>query len=131
MKTRDWIKNFERNVPEGFPVVAMGWPEAEYGICHENYINYCSDTVNETPDNESVPLLPTFEEWKQKERSMIPDDLGFSTNCCDTCGSLPGIRYAATAMPSDLADKDYVTLTVCEDCVLYIANGETPVDCED
>ena len=109
----------------------MGWPDAMYGIYHERYIYHCSDTVSDTPDGESVPLLPTFEEWKQKERSMIPDDLGFSTNCCDTCGSLPGIRYAATAMPSDLADKDYVALTVCEDCVLYIANGETPIDCED
>lgn len=131
MKTEDWIKNFERNLPEGFPVVAMGWPEAEYGICHENYINYCSDAVNETPDGESVPPLPTFEEWKQKERSMIPDDLGFSTNCCDTCGSFPGTKYAATAMPSDHTDKDYVALSVCEDCAQYIANGETPIDCED
>ncbi|MBK7179593.1 MAG: hypothetical protein IPH82_20850 [Chloroflexi bacterium] len=131
MKTKDWIKNFERNVPEGFPIVVMGWPDAEYGIYHKNYIDYCSDTVNDTPYGESVPLLPTFEEWKQKERSRSPDDLGFSIDCCDTCGALPGIRHAATAMPSDHADKDYVPLSVCEDCVQYTTNGETPVNCED
>ena len=131
MKTKDWIKNFERNVPEGFPIVVMGWPDAEYGIYHKNYIDYCSDTVNDTPCGESVSPLPTFEEWKQKERSRVPDDLGFSIDCCDTCGALPGIRYAATAMPSDHADKDYVPLSVCEDCVQYITNGETPIDCED
>ena len=131
MKTEDWIKNFERNLPEGFPVVVMGWPDDKDRTLHENYISYCEMSVTITQYGESVPPLPTFEEWKQKVRSMTPDDLGFSTNCCDTCGSFPGIRYAATAMPSDLADKDYVALTVCEDCVLYIANGETPVDCED
>lgn len=54
------------------------------------------------------------------------DEGGFSWHACDTCGSsLGGNRYAGHGFDRDGA---VVHLSMCEDCVLYFANGDIPAE---
>lgn len=47
---------------------------------------------------------------------------------CDLCDGLPGERYDVLAFKA-LGD-DPVTYEVCPDCLMYVANGDTPEDRE-
>lgn len=129
---REFIAAVEANTPKDFPNLVCGWPDEEYSdLSHWKYIQACCDAVDATPDGEDVPTIafPTFKEWRRKERDSFYeiDNLGFSRTECDLCGALAGDRYAATALPDNPAEnKGYVPLSVCGDCLQYIANGELP-----
>jgi hypothetical protein len=52
------------------------------------------------------------------------DEGHFSWHSCDTCGStLGGDRYAAHGRDKDGA---IVHLSICSDCLMYMANGDEP-----
>lgn len=57
------------------------------------------------------------------EGGEVFDEGNFSHSSCDTCGShLGGDRYASHA----LLDGEIIHMESCVDCLMYIANGETP-----
>lgn len=58
----------------------------------------------------------------------VTDEGGFSGRRCEGCGSgLGGNRYAAHGFTDD---NTVVHLDVCEDCLIYIANGDEPKNWE-
>lgn len=61
--------------------------------------------------------------------SQMREDTFFSNHRCETCDGLPGDRYIAHGYSKSL--KDWVHLEVCQDCVLYDANGDLPEEEED
>lgn len=120
----------------GFPQVVAGWPDEEVGITWGAYIDACKeqaeaylDTLDEGCDPEPFKF-DTYDEWRDERREEEQaGDLGFSGYHCDLCGSLPGHRHKATALPEDPArNNDYVVLETCGDCLQYIANGTLPED---
>lgn len=63
-----------------------------------------------------------------KDRS---DDLGFSWQGCDCCGSpLGGTRYAATLIRTagSAFGEAAIAVAVCDSCRSYIANDDVPDD---
>lgn len=56
------------------------------------------------------------------------DEGGFSWQSCDGCGStLGGQRYAAHALMTHINGREaWICLSVCADCLCYIANGDEP-----
>lgn len=57
------------------------------------------------------------------EHEGYSDEGSFSWSYCDTCGShLGGNRYDAHAF----LDEKLIHLSVCVDCLMYIANGDEP-----
>ena len=127
MKVKDWLDTIERNTPEGFPHLACGWPDEEHGITWDSYICDLIKKLECWDEGEPKPHLPLFEEWVEGRREEDRDDLGFSWNDCDLCGGLAGDRHAVTALPDNPAENhDYVALSVCNSCLMYIANGDVP-----
>lgn len=127
MKVKDWLDRVINNpLRENYPNLICGWPDKEHGICHSDYITEALTKIEDLDEDEDIPPFPSFKEWVEDERdkNQERDNLGFSWGCCDLCGAAPGNRYAVTAFDSDL--KDYVGLSVCEDCLCYIANGDIP-----
>lgn len=127
MKVKDWVENFERNIPDGYPTLLVGWPDEEHGITWGAYINELIDKLENLDEGDPLPTI-SFDEWKrvQSEESE-QDDLGFSSFRCDLCGEGAGFRYAVTAFKGGLANRhDYVPLSVCEDCLVYTAYGDVP-----
>ena len=61
---------------------------------------------------------------------LVFDEGGFSRQSCDSCGStLAGNRYAAhgfSGAQTEGSDKSLVHLDICEDCLLFHANGDEP-----
>lgn len=52
----------------------------------------------------------------------------FSWGSCDSCGSsLAGNRYPAHGI---LPNEEIIHLDICQDCVMYLANGEEPEEWE-
>lgn len=127
MKVKDWVENFERNIPEGYPELMTGWPDEEHGITWGAYINELIDKLENLDEGDPLPTI-SFDEWKRIQREEnCYDDLGFSNLCCDLCGSLPGNRHAVSAWKGSCADRyNYVALSVCRDCLMYIAYGNVP-----
>jgi len=122
MKVKDWLDTIERNTPTNYPNLVCGWPDEEHGTTWGNYIDHLITMLEGRDDGAPLPTL-TFEEWKNEDR----DNLGFSWDDCDLCGSAPGDRYAVTAMPTNPAENhDYVALSVCGDCLCFVANGDVP-----
>ncbi len=62
------------------------------------------------------------------EDGSIIDEGGFSWQSCESCGSsLGGNRYAAHGFNGDpTEDGTLVHLDICEDCLLFHANGDEP-----
>lgn len=136
MKVKDWVENFERNIPEGYPELVTGWPDEEHGISWRCYINELIDKLDDLYEGAQIPTI-SFDEWKQIKRKegIERDILGHSYLDCDLCGCIAGsgLRYAVTALPGNvtsLTDEhlghDYVPLSVCRDCKFYIVNGRAP-----
>lgn len=129
MKVKDWLDTIERNTPEGFTHLACGWPDEEHGITWDNYINELICRLERWGEGEPEPYLPPFEAWKdmRRDEDQDRDNLGFSWNDCELCGSAPGDRHAVTALPDNPAENhDYVALSVCGDCLCFVANGDVP-----
>ena len=125
-----------RNTPEDFPQLVTGWPDAEHGFTWYAYCDWAKELIDELPDGSDIGQFQTFKEWletkrEERQNQSDGDDLGFSHHSCDLCGAFPGDRYAVTALPDNPADnRDYVALSVCQDCLCYIANGDEPEDWE-
>lgn len=67
--------------------------------------------------------------------SLGGESLGFQCVACDSCGtSLSGERYHATQIKTDSNlpwDERVVLCRICEDCLMFHANGEEPeIFCE-
>jgi len=59
-----------------------------------------------------------------EDGSICEDEGGFSWHHCDCCGSsLGGNRYAAHGFDKN---KEVVHLEICEDCLIFLANGDEP-----
>ncbi len=129
MKVKDWLDTTERNTPEGYPNLTCGWPDVEHGITWGYYIDTLIDRLENLDEGDPLPKLPSFHEWKhwKREEDEDLDNLGFSPLKCDLCGAKAGERYAATALPTNPAENhDYAALSVCGECLCYIANGDVP-----
>jgi len=129
MKVKDWLDTIERNTSERFPHLVCGWPDEEHGITHNAYVEAAMVELEDLEDGEDVQPWPSFEQWKTERRSVdeYRDELGFSWDDCDLCGGLAGDRHAVTALPDNPAENhDYVALSVCGDCLYFIANGDVP-----
>lgn len=60
---------------------------------------------------------------------VAPDDLcnEFSVSQCDSCGTRQGgYRYNAGAFDRKLQER--LDLVICQDCVMFHANGELPFE---
>lgn len=119
---------FEANTPKDFHNLMCGWPDAEYGINFDAYIDHYKDKLDDLCEGEAPPTILDYEDWKreQREEDEERENLGFSWETCDLCGALPGDRHAVTAFNADMSD--YIPLQVCGDCCCYIANGDEPED---
>lgn len=129
MKIKDWLDTIERNSPTNYPNLVYGWPDEEHGITHGAYVLAFIDEMEELDDGADIPQFPTFENWKRDRRSVdkYRDNLGFSHIRCELCGAAPGDRHAVTALPDNPAENhDYVALSVCGDCLQWVANDEVP-----
>lgn len=134
MKVKDWLDTIERNTPTNCPHLSCGWPDEEHDITWDNYINELICRLEHWGEGEPEPYLPPFEAWKdmRRDEDQDRDNLGFSWNDCDLCGGLAGDRHAVTALPNNPAENhDYVALSVCNSCLMYIANGDVPDWLED
>lgn len=134
MKVKDWLDTIERNTSEHYPHLVCGWPDEEHGITHNAYVEAAMVELEDLEDGEDVQPWPSFEQWKTERRSVdeYRDELGFSWDDCDLCGGLAGDRHAVTALPDNPAENhDYVALSVCNSCIVYIANGDVPDWLED
>ena len=129
MKVKDWLDTIERNTSEHYPHLVCGWPDEEHGITHNAYVEAAMVELEDLEDGEDVQPWPSFEQWKTERRSVdeYRDELGFSWDDCDLCGGLAGDRHAVTALPDNPAENhDYVALSVCGDCLCFVANGDVP-----
>ena len=127
MIVKHWLDTTERNTPTNYPHLVCGWPDEEHGATWVNYIDCLITMLEGMDEGDPLPTL-TFEAWRNEDR----DNLGFSWNDCDLCGSAAGDRHAVTALPDNPAENhDYVALSVCNSCLMYIANGDVPDWLED
>ena len=127
MKLSDYEAMIADNTPDGLPNLVLGWMDDECGLDWDSYIEWGHNVMDQVAFGDDIGTFQTFEEWKHQERGANPNDLGFSYEKCDLCKAPAGDRYAATALPSDPAtNKDYCTLTICGECLLFIANGDVP-----
>ncbi len=126
MKTKQYEAMIRNNIPKGYPNLVCGWPDPEHGIHWDAYRSDCMSLVDAMQPDDDAPVFKPFKEWCESERDKIPDrnDLGFHPRRCCLCQSFPGDRFAVTAFDDSM--EDYDTLAVCNDCLIYIANGETP-----
>ena len=132
------IKQYEdrvaANTPKGYPQLVCGWPDEEHDITWVRYIEHLQNLLDDLDEGDPLPTFETFEHWvdRQRNENEDRDNLGFSHLRCDLCDGLPSDRYAVTALPEDPAKNyDYIPLSVCGDCLQYIANGELPDYLED
>lgn len=73
----------------------------------------------------------TFDASEKKLAKLIDEGLsnegGFSRSGCDTCcSSLGQLLYAGHALIEIDGKKVLTHLDLCEDCILFIANGDIP-----
>ena len=62
------------------------------------------------------------------ENGTIYDEGGYSNSACDSCGStLAGDRYAAHGFGKD---GEVIHLDICENCLMFHANGDEPEERE-
>ena len=68
------------------------------------------------------------EDCSQEQLDMMSEG-SFSWRACDCCGStLGGNRYPAHWLDEN---KEIMHEEICHDCVLYLANGDLPLDLEE
>lgn len=88
-----------------------------------------TDTVDcalEGLDFVSVGYIPhdSCDDCPEEQDENVGDEGYFSWSPCECCGSsLGGTRYAAHGRDTD---GNLVHLNVCQDCLMYIANGDEP-----
>lgn len=118
--------NFEDKVaastPDGYALVT-GWSDEANGITHDAYRTWIENIVNNLDDGEDMPQVMSFRVWKDKMREGVTDDLGFCHERCELCDALPGERYKVSALHPEKENLEY---WACQDCMIFIANGEVP-----
>jgi len=81
------------------------------------------------PDCQSDQSYSPREFFSRYESGEIADEGSFSWQSCDSCGSsLGGDRYAAHAVHRK--HHEVIHLAICQDCVLFHANGDEPENWE-
>ena len=106
----------DREFKERFKRHTKGLEAISCGLCSK-----CSDCQS------TFDVGETQLEWIIQ--NGLCDDGGISRSGCDTCGnSLYQLLYAGHAW-MQLDGKQVLThLEICQDCMLYIANGQLPRD---
>jgi len=87
--------------------------------------------INSSPASVCVECLSRYEIEETGDIDTMQDELyekavdpWFSWSKCDTCGSkLGGNRYDAHGFDANGA---VIHLDICEDCLVYFANGDEP-----
>ena len=134
MKASEWIASLR--IPEDYPIITTGWPDAERGLSESYWQDYCDDQAEDCAE-EGIPYLPlSYGEWREREieaRGEEDETDEFSWQDCDLCHSgLGGARHHATAFHEGFkSPQDYIALEICSDCLCYIANGDVPNECEE
>jgi hypothetical protein len=118
------------HIPEGFPNIVCGWPAEEIGTGFDDYIEHFKGVLDDMREGDAPPVIPPYLEWRDAKIEKHDGNLGFSNSACELCGThLGGDRYAATALPENMAEnRDYVALEVCSHCLMWLANGELPFE---
>lgn len=136
----DWYARVEagceRYEAKGFPHIVTGSMDEEEGITHDAYLDYCRDLYDELLNGigpgEDAPEFTalSFVEWRDMQREKVSEVDEFGQYACDCCGTgLAGARYKMTALPDNPRDdKRYAALEVCQDCYVYLVNGDLPED---
>lgn len=109
---------------------ARGWPAEEIDAGFDDYIEHFKGVLDDMCEGDAPPEIPPYLEWRDARIEMHDGDLGFSNMACDLClTALGGERYAVTALPENPAENpDYLALEVCQDYLMWIANGELPFE---
>jgi predicted metal-binding protein len=63
-----------------------------------------------------------------QSRFEAAETLGMSWYRCEVCGGDPGERHAAHGWLKTDEGEELVHLTVCTDCLVFVANGDLPDD---
>ena len=120
--------------------LVMGWPrEYHYRTvvgrwscprCRDGWTEELSSEGTFEDDDFTDNLCPTCGHegvLTIEDEDECSDELGFSAMACECCGSpLAGDRFAVTLHHSD-PDLS-MPYRVCQDCLMYIANGDIPDD---
>ena len=137
---KEWLDRVERGTGKG-NWVALGWPDQELGLDEGAYLAWLEDQYEDykldceyegfTPDDFEVfaAEMKPYPEWREdQEAEAGTGEEEFSTMSCDLCGNhLAGSRHPATLIPLKDA-SDYTPILICQDCLMYGANGEVPDD---
>lgn len=135
---REWYEEMkgemDRLAAAGYPHIVPGVMDADVGITHRAYLEEIEGLVTrrvwDTDDDRDVNLgeIQSFADWKREKRENVNEHIGFSWCECDMCRTtLAGSRHYVTALPPDPStNDDYVSYTVCDDCYIYICNGDLP-----
>jgi hypothetical protein len=123
-----FTKRYERNT-DGLEHVNVGFSYT----CADCLANY---GYRDQYDDDGA-IVKTAKEVTQAdwEVGKVIEEGSFSWQACDTCGTgLGGDREAAHALrqDTDAADRaNWLHLSVCTDCVMFIANGDEPEEEEE
>jgi hypothetical protein len=105
-RQRSWMVEFERRT-KGLEAISCG-------LCSQ-----CSDCQS-TFDESEIGLERLIDKG-------LCDEGGFSRSGCDTCGNCLGQNLYAGHALIQLDGKQVLThLEICQDCLMYIANGQLP-----
>lgn len=128
-RQKAFMDDVANSVPEGWNI-GLGSTDEHIGATYNEYIQHCVDVLEALDEGADAPVFISFIDWRDKQREEHDDDLGFARNDCECCGtSMAGQRYAATALPPNpVENKDYIALEICQNCLLYVANGDVPDD---
>jgi hypothetical protein len=135
---KEFMARVASNENSGFHLV-VGWAREEHyrTALGKWACTRCPDTWTEkitgkgtfAEDDFLEDLCPTCGNYGTltiEDEDEVSDDLGFSHENCDCCGSpLGGDRHAASLINPG---HDALPLSVCSDCLMYIANGDVPDD---
>lgn len=136
-----WLERVHAEYGDGNYWMALGWPDEELGLGVSSYLDWLDDQYEdykykceyeefEVKDFEvfAAEMTP-YEEWREKEMERIGDGSDeFSRAPCELCGNnLAGSRHPATLFSYENKEV-YTPYIVCQDCLMYLANGDVPDD---
>lgn len=121
-----WNHKYLDKLTSAGQTMTPGWPDEEHGISWDAYCDWAIGLIEKLEEGSDIGSFQSFDEWKDMRRDEDPDrdNLGFRAQSCDLCGALPGDRHAATLLNPE--DGSYHPYEVCNLCILYISNGDTP-----
>ncbi len=72
MKVQDWIDSL--SIPEKYPEVTLGWPDAEHGITPGAWMDYCDELAEDAAFDGADYQPLTWEEWRDLQRDSLGED---------------------------------------------------------